>query len=368
MDAAKHQVLMGRDRRPAVGVVVVFADDHVAVVEQATQLVERLGDGEVGALPDQQPRQGGFRRQQLQGAMGGPGRDRRLAGERAQGLEDAHIHHPGLGAQGDAVEVEGGAGPAAGTQHVLKGRHAGEQLLPIHPQPGQGGLQQAHKRLGLLGLEDAGRQFLQLQATTGHQVAQAVAGEPAQVGAVEQAFVGLRPAALEQVGQHRPVLHVRHTGQQDPLIAEQCGMAAQGAPGIPQVLQHVAVDQAIEGRQVRQGQRLLLGIGAQHMVEAAGGPRCRLLHLLQAHVHHLRLDRLEGGPEGPGATAHLQHGAGGDRNALQQVGIDAVVVTGTGGHGLGSGGLAGVGRQLRQTGWESSTAVSPAPTAPAGPL
>ena len=75
-------------------------------------------------------------------------------------------------------------------------------------------------------------------------------------------------------------------------------------------------------------------------VGAAGHLR-RSLDLLQPHVHHLRPDRLEGGAEGPGATAHLQHGAGGNRNALQQIGINPVVLVGSGlvGSGLvGSGG------------------------------
>ena len=109
-------------------------------------------------------------------------------------------------------------------------------------------------------------------------------------------------------------------------------MAAQGGPGIPQVLEHIPIDQAIQRRQRRQGQLRILGIGPQHMVQPAAGHLRRSLDLLQPHVHHLRPDRLEGGAEGPGATAHLQHGAGGNRNALQQIGINPVVIVGNGGH------------------------------------
>ena len=95
VDPPEHQVLMGRDRRPAVRVVVVLADDHIAIAQQHTQLGEGLGQGEQRALPDQQSRQGRIRRQQLDAAGGHPGCDRGLAGEAAQRLQDAPIHHPG---------------------------------------------------------------------------------------------------------------------------------------------------------------------------------------------------------------------------------------------------------------------------------
>ena len=134
VDPPEHQVLMGRDRRPAVRVVVVLADDHIAIAQQHTQLSEGLGQGEQRALPDQQPRQGRIRRQQLDAAGGHPGRDRGLAGEAAQRLQDAHIHHPGLGAQAEAVQVERRAGATAGPQHVLQRRHPLEQALAVHAQ------------------------------------------------------------------------------------------------------------------------------------------------------------------------------------------------------------------------------------------
>jgi hypothetical protein len=73
-------------------------------------------------------------------------------------------------------------------------------------------------------------------------------------------------------------------------------------------------------------------IGPQNMVQPAAGHLRRSFDLLQPHIHNLRPDRLEGGAKGPGATAHLQHGAGGNRNALQQIGINPVVIVGNGGH------------------------------------
>lgn len=55
--------------------------------------------------------------------------------------------------------------------------------------------------------------------------------------------------------------------------------------------------------------------------------------LLQPHIHAAGVDRLEGGTQGPGAAAHLEHRPGRDRNALQQIGIDPLVVAGVVTHG-----------------------------------
>ncbi len=143
-----------------------------------------------------------------------------------------------------------GVGPAG---RGLGGR-CGRRLQPRAHQPlvaqrmgrGEQRLAQRHRQRLEAQLEFALQQRpehrrpgVRVQAATGQQGGQGIAGEEAQVAAVEQALVAVLEAALEQCGDQPGIGHVGHRDQQHPARRQQCLQLLQHRLGVHHVLDHV---------------------------------------------------------------------------------------------------------------------------------
>jgi hypothetical protein len=96
------------------------------------------------------------------------------------------------------------------------------------------------------------------------------------------------------------------------------------------VLQHVAVDQAIDAPLV-QAQRVrtqLLHVADRHAVEPPGGQLRRLRDALDAEVAAVRVDALVALAQRPGPAADVHDDLRVGRQQAQQVGVDPVVIVG----------------------------------------
>jgi hypothetical protein len=119
---------------------------------------------------------------------------------------------------------------------------------------------------------------LQHQPGLGHQVDGVAAGEPAQVGTVEDAVVLPRPApAHAELPERVPVAHVGQRGHGAAARRQRAGRAAQHGERLAQVLEHVGGNQAVKPGLtplwlVEGFGRERLEVGLDHLVEALAGP------------------------------------------------------------------------------------------------
>ena len=112
------------------------------------------------------------------------------------------------------------------------------------------------------------------QARRLQALAHRLQAEPAQVGRVQQAGRLVFPGAAQQAVGEAPVIHVRHTDHHGAIVAQRLDLAADHPPRIAQVLDRVAVDDAVDlAVAQRERHRVLFDIHDGHLVE----PPCRRL-------------------------------------------------------------------------------------------
>ena len=99
--------------------------------------------------------------------------------------------------------------------------------------------------MGFFCCEDSGGDVLNLEAQLVHQVDDALLCEPAQMRAIKQALIGLGPMAVEQIGDHAPVLSIGDAGQELSVVFQQRQQFLQYSHGVDEMFQHIAKHQAI---------------------------------------------------------------------------------------------------------------------------
>ncbi len=101
-------------------------------------------------------------------------------------------------------------------------------------------------------------------------------------------------------------------------------MGPQHRERIVQMLQHVAIDHAVERGVGVERQRVGFHVHRGDVVEPAGGDVGALGVALDAEQPGARVAGAVGGEQRAGAAADIQHRARGERDALQQVGIEGL--------------------------------------------
>ena len=115
---------------------------------------------------------------------------------------------------------------------------------------------------------NTGAQCVRVQAATGQQGGQGIAGEEAQVAAVEQALVAVLEAALEQCGDQPGIGHVGHRDQQHPARRQQCLQLLQHRLGVHHVLDHVGRHDHLVARAAKRVFQVELREVAEHQPAA----------------------------------------------------------------------------------------------------
>jgi hypothetical protein len=123
-------------------------------------------------------------------------------------------------------------------------------------------LQRIGQSLGARLIEDPGRDVAKLQARLHQGLLHGGEREPAQMRAVENAAVLIVERAVDELENDTPMRDVRNADEHDAARAEQRRMLPHDAPGIAQMLQHVAIDDAVVAARHLEGQRVGLDVEA----------------------------------------------------------------------------------------------------------
>jgi hypothetical protein len=146
--------------------------------------------------------------------------------------------------------------------------------------------------------------------------------------AVEHAAILIVEGAFEELEDNAPMRGVRHADQHDATRAEKRRMLPHEAPGIAQMLQHVAVDDAVVAAGHLERQRIVLDIEAGGLREARG----RHLHGGEVVIHAedtgVRVPQSVNGPQHPLVAADIEHDLGIEGDPVEQVRIQDVRIVG----------------------------------------
>ena len=98
-------------------------------------------------------------------------------------------------------------------------------------------------------------------------------------------------------------------------------MAAEHRERVLQVLQRVAVDQAVDAVRQVERQRIAVDVDLRHFIHVGARDRGGVGVGFESEQAGGRVHPAIGGGEGAFAAADIQHDPGGERDAVEQVGV-----------------------------------------------
>jgi hypothetical protein len=263
--------------------------------------------------------------------------DHRIGRHGAQRVHHAHMRHAADRLQHVGRDHHALLRRFAQAPDILQRRGAARVFLDIDTKCRQGRRDRIGEGAGMLRVEDARLHVAQSQAQIGQAATHALQAEPAQMRVVEQSARLIIPGAAQQLLREAPMLQVRDADQDGAVGCERFDMAAQHGPGIAQVLQDVAVDDAIDAVRQFEWQWIEFDIDLGHLVEPFGGDGRHRGVAVDGQQACARIALAVGGQQRASAAADVEHDLGRQRNALEQVEIGQVGIGRHGREGLSCG-------------------------------
>ncbi len=266
MHAAEGQQLVEVDAAVLheLRMVVKLADDHIILLQQGAQPREARFAQQQRPVQHRDARRVGQAGVQLR--LAGDGAEQCAVGpHRADRLDDPHIAHPALRRQHGGVQLDASLRRFAGAPDELQRHRAVEIFRRVDAQRLQRGRDRGDELLRLLARDRPGGDIGELQPGIGQGLAHHARGEPAQMRAVEQPLLLITEIAGQQPGGKGPVLDIGHADQHGALGREIFRVFGQQRPGFDQMLQHIAVDDAVNPLGHVEGHRVLFNVAAEHL-------------------------------------------------------------------------------------------------------
>ncbi len=155
--------------------------------------------------------------------------------------------------------------------------------------------------------------------------------EPAQMGFVEQPLLLIAEGAGEQPRHEGPVLDIGHAHENGALGREMPGVFRQQRPGVHEVLQHVAIDDAVDPVRHAERHRGLFHIAAERFRDPLPRVADRVLVDVDAEHPAVRVAPQVIRTQRSLRAADIEDGLGGERNFFEQLGIGEIGIRRMGG-------------------------------------
>ena len=303
--------------------VVELGDQQPAAVEEGAEHGAPGFTGQRGAVQDENARRVVVRSLGID-RRGEHGRDRGIGGHRPQRMHDPHMRYAADRLQHIGRDRHALLRAFAHAPDILQRRGAPGVVVRVDAECSQRGRDHFGELGGLVAVKHPRGDVARHEAVLHQPLAHAAQAEPAQVRLVQQADRLVVPGAAQQLLGEAPVFQVGNADQDDAVRRQRFGLAFQHRPGIAQMLEDVAVDDAVDALGHVERHRVVLDIDGGKLVEPFGGDGGEGWVLVDAEQSRAGVAAAIGGAECRGAAADVQHHAGGERDPLQKVGVGQV--------------------------------------------
>ena len=224
-----------------VGMIVEFRHHHPAFGDQPGNRLEALIPVQNWPVQD-----ANFRRVRSEfGQLTQVNGDGGIGRGRSQRMDDPHMAYPAHWLQHRSGDGQGGAGLFAHPPDILKRSCAAEIALAIDAQRLECRAERGGEAGGLVTVKHAPLDIVGNEPERPQLTPKAFLREPAQMRLVEEARGLVIPSALEQPGCEAPMLEVGHADEDRSALVQQICVGGEDRPRVPQMLQHVAIDDAV---------------------------------------------------------------------------------------------------------------------------